>query len=150
MAKPLFESFSLFHLSVFCEAVSLARLVKAEIVCPPFTGFSSIQTWVTQSCPLACFLDYRRVPSGYGEGSWYSTSYKETRALLLFSNPKTSSPVASSSNTLGSRFRAPQTFDNVRFRPSRPMDALLHHGRGRAKAEGPRYLTYEISHRLPA
>ena len=34
MAKPLFESFSLFHLSVFCEAISLARLVKAEIVSP--------------------------------------------------------------------------------------------------------------------
>ena len=34
MAKPLFELFSLFHLSVFCEAVSLARLVKAEIVSP--------------------------------------------------------------------------------------------------------------------
>ena len=34
MAKPLFESFSLLHLSVFCEAVSLARLVKAEIVSP--------------------------------------------------------------------------------------------------------------------
>src|SRR4051812_48717022 len=34
MAKPLFESFSLLHLSTFCEAVSLARLVKAEIVSP--------------------------------------------------------------------------------------------------------------------
>ena len=33
-AKPLFESFLLSHLSVFCEAVSLARLVKAEIVSP--------------------------------------------------------------------------------------------------------------------
>ena len=34
MAKPLFELFSLFHLSAFSEAVSLARLVKAEIVSP--------------------------------------------------------------------------------------------------------------------
>ena len=33
-AKPLFELFSLFHLSVFCKAVSLAHLVKAEIVSP--------------------------------------------------------------------------------------------------------------------
>ena len=34
MARSLFEPFSLFHLSMFCEAVSLARLVKAEIVSP--------------------------------------------------------------------------------------------------------------------
>ena len=34
MAKPLFELFLLFHLSAFSEAVSLARLVKAEIVSP--------------------------------------------------------------------------------------------------------------------
>ena len=34
MAKPLFELFLLFHLSAFREAVSLARLVKAEIVAP--------------------------------------------------------------------------------------------------------------------
>ena len=34
MAKPLFESFSLSHLSAFSEAVSLARLVEAEIVSP--------------------------------------------------------------------------------------------------------------------
>ena len=34
MAKPSFESFSLLHLSVFYEVVSLARLVKAEIVSP--------------------------------------------------------------------------------------------------------------------
>ena len=33
-AKPLFESFLLFHLSAFSEAVSLARLVEAEIVSP--------------------------------------------------------------------------------------------------------------------
>ena len=85
--------------------------------------------------PVSMFPRLKRVPNGYGEGSWYSTSYKETRALLLFSNPKTSSPVASSSNTLGSRFQALQTFDNVRFRPSRPMDALLRHGGGRAKVE---------------
>ena len=31
-AKPLFEPFLLSHLSAFCEAVSLACLVKAEIV----------------------------------------------------------------------------------------------------------------------
>ena len=34
MAKPLFESFFLTYLSVFREAVSLAGLVKAEIVSP--------------------------------------------------------------------------------------------------------------------
>ena len=32
IAKPLFEPFLLSHLSAFSEAVSLARLVKAEIV----------------------------------------------------------------------------------------------------------------------
>ncbi len=32
MAKPLLELFLLFHLSTFSEVVSLARLVKAEIV----------------------------------------------------------------------------------------------------------------------
>ena len=32
--KPLFEPFLLSHLSAFCEAVSLARLVEAEIVSP--------------------------------------------------------------------------------------------------------------------
>src|SRR3954462_14239838 len=83
-AKPLFESFLLSHLSVFCEAVSLARPIEAEIVSPLFTGFSSIRTWVTQSCPLVCLLDQRRVPNGYGEGPWYSTSYKKTKALLLY------------------------------------------------------------------
>ena len=31
------ETFLLFHLSAFSEAVSLARLVKAEIV-PPYSG----------------------------------------------------------------------------------------------------------------
>ena len=36
MAKPLFESFLLSDLSAFSEAVSLARLVKAEIVSPYF------------------------------------------------------------------------------------------------------------------
>ena len=34
--KPLLESFLLYHLSVFSEAVSLARLVEAEIVFPLF------------------------------------------------------------------------------------------------------------------
>ena len=31
--------------------------------------------------------------------------------------------------------RLPLIFDNVRPRPTRPVDALLHHGRGRAKAK---------------
>ena len=161
---------------MFCEAVSLARLVKAEIVSPLFTGFSSIRTWVTQSCPLACLFDERRVPNGYGEGSWYSTSYKETKSLLLFSNLKTISPVATPPpSKAGSKrswgrllvffifimrprpvlfiqssiesaplpeFQHPglqiqvlSIFDNVRFRPSRLMDALLRHGGGRAEVE---------------
>ena len=34
ITKPLLELFLLFHLSVFSEAVSLARLVKAEVVSP--------------------------------------------------------------------------------------------------------------------
>ena len=37
MAKRFMESFLLFHLIVFSEAVSLARLIKAEIV-PPYSG----------------------------------------------------------------------------------------------------------------
>ena len=134
MAKPLFESF-------YCPtSARLARwfpwhVLSKQRSCPLIPGFSSIRAWVTQPYPLVCFLDQRRVPNGHREGPWYSTSYKETRALLLFSNPKTSSPVASSSNTLGSRFQALRAFDNVRFRPSRPMDALLRHGGGRAKVE---------------
>src|SRR3954471_25091399 len=32
--SPLYGLFSLFHRSTFNDAVSLARLVKAEIVCP--------------------------------------------------------------------------------------------------------------------
>ena len=40
---------------MFCEAVSLARLVKVEIMCL-FTGFSSIRTWVTLTAPFTTAL----------------------------------------------------------------------------------------------
>src|SRR3954465_12241774 len=94
---------------MFCDAVSLARPFKEEIVSPLFTGFSSIRTWVTQSCPLVCFLDQRRVPNGYGEGPWYSASYKETKALLLSYNLKRV--------RLSPRVPAPKAPDFRRFGP---------------------------------
>src|SRR3954468_1653631 len=55
---------------------------------PLLTGFSLIRTWVTQPCLSARLaLTLRLVQDGYRDGSWYSASYKETKALfpLLFS-----------------------------------------------------------------
>ena len=64
MAKPLFELFSLFHLSVFCEAVSLARLVKVEIV-SPYSGIL-INTGVGNPIvPLITMLGDKRVLPGW-------------------------------------------------------------------------------------
>ena len=119
---------------MFCEAVSLARLVKAEIVYS-FYGIL-INTDVSNPImPVSTFSRLKASPEWYGEGSWYSTTYKETKVLPPFQS-QTSSPVASSPNTLGFRLQALRTFDNVQFRPSRSRDALLRHGGGRAKVEG--------------
>src|SRR4051812_7137266 len=58
-----------------------------------------------------------------------------------------SSPAASSSNTLGSRFQALRTFDNVRF-PTFKADGCTEEDV--LKLRDAKFLTGDISHRLPA
>ena len=118
--------------------------------CPLIPGFSLIWVWVTQSCLLAPLLYRRRVPNGHGEGSWYSTSLYRDQGSTFFFQSQSNPPLASSSNTQSSRFR--------RFGPSMISGSDL---QGRwmpssiteedvRKLRDARYLTYEISHRLPA
>ena len=145
----LFESF-------YCPtSARLARrfpwhVLSKQRLCPLIPGFSSIRAWVTQPYPLVRFLDQRRVPNGHGEGPWYSTSYKETRALLLSFNLKRVRP--------SPRVPTPKAPDFRRFGPSTMSGSDL---RGRwmpssvteedvLKLREARFLTGEISHRLPA
>ena len=149
MAKPLFESF-------YCPtSARLARWFPWHVLlkqrpCPLIPRFSSIRAWVTQPYPLVCFFNQRRVPNGHGEGPWYSTSYKETKALLLSFNLKRVRP--------SPRVPTPKAPDFRCFGPSTMLGSDL---RGRwmpssvteedvLKLREARFLTSEISHRLPA
>ena len=125
----------------------MARLVEAEIVSPLFTGFSSIRTWVTQSFPLVCLLDQRRVPNGHGDGSWYSTSYKETKALLLCSNPQNEF-----AHRLEFQHPRPQISGASNHRQC-PVPTFKAGGLTEEdvlKLREAKFLTGEIPHRLPA
>ena len=112
------------HLSAFSEAVSLAHLVKAEIV-SPYSGIL-INTGVgNPTIPVGIFFSIKgESQTVTGKALGIQPLIKRPRPYSFFQS-QTILPVALSSNTLGSRFQALRTFDNVRFRPSRPMDALL-------------------------
>ena len=62
----------LFHLSAFSEAVSLVRVVEAEIV-SPYSGILINMGVGNPTVPLVYLFNRKRVPNSYGEGSWYST-----------------------------------------------------------------------------
>ena len=83
MAKPLFKSFLLSHLSVFSEAVSLARLVKAEIV-SPYSGIL-INTGVGNPVVLIGAPPLSKASPERSRGGLlvFKLFYKETKAPLL-------------------------------------------------------------------
>ena len=133
MAKPLFESFLLSHLIAFSEAVSLARLIRAEIV-PPYSGILINTDVGNPTVPVATPPLSKASPE------------RSRRRLLVFSlfiiGPRLVSFLQSSVEPSPcSQFQHPEpqiralrTFNNVRLRPSGSVDALLRHGGGRAKA----------------
>ena len=71
---------SLSHLSASCEAVSLARLVKAEIV-SPYSGILINTGVVTQ--PLLGLPDYRQVQTATERTLDIHPLYKGTRLLFF-------------------------------------------------------------------
>ena len=124
----------LFHLSVFSEAVSLAHLVKAEIVSP----YSGILINTDVGNPTA--------PVATPPPSEASSKRSRGRLLVFFLFIMRPRPVLFLQFSIQSaprpefqhpalQIRVPSIFDNVRPRPTRPVDALLHHGGGRAKAK---------------
>ena len=93
MAKPLFESLLLSHLSVFSETVSLARLVKAEIVSPYFGIL--INTGVgNPTAPLMRWGDKRLLPGWWGR-IVFIRPYKGIRVHLFLPTPSSSSLIHS-------------------------------------------------------
>ena len=82
MAKPLFESFLLSYLSAFSEAVSLARLVKAEIVSP----YSGILINAGMGNSTVLFIQ----PLGTGESLsliWVGEVYASPTGLVKLAYP---------------------------------------------------------------
>ena len=118
---------------MFCEAVCFARLIKAEIVYP-FYGFL-INTDVGN--PNRALY---HAPSIEGESRTVTETalgilplYNRTKARFfssilhrIFSSLQVPTPRA--------QIRVLRTFNYVRLRSSGPVDALLCHGGGRAKA----------------
>ena len=74
---------------------------------------------------------------------------KRPRPVPFSSHSQSNPSPTSSSNTLGSG-QALRTFNHVRMQPPRSVDAFLCHRGGHQEVERARYLTAEISHRLPA
>ena len=122
------------HLSAFSEAVSLARLVKAEIVSP----YSGILINTDVGNPTA--------PVATPPPSEASSKRSRGRLLVFYPFIMRPRPVSFLQSLIKSaprpefqhprfQIRALRTFDNVRLRPTGPVDALLRHGRGRAKVE---------------
>ena len=139
----------LFHLSAFSEAVSLACLVKADIVSP----YSGILINTGAGKPV--------VPIGTSSLSKASPERSRGRLLvfnLFIKRPRLDSfisiqsnpPLASSSNTQSSKFRrsGPSMMSRSdlqgRWMPSSITEEDVR------KLRDSRYVTGEISHRLPA
>src|SRR3954470_17116069 len=78
------------------------HVLSKQRSCAPFNGILINTDVGSPTAPdsTSC-LNLRLVQDGYGEGSWYSASYKETKALFPSCALETSSPLASSSNTPG-------------------------------------------------
>ena len=122
------------HLSAFSEAVSLARLVKEEIVSP----YSGILINMGVGNPV--------VPVGTPPPSKASLERSRGRLLvfnLFIKRPRLHSFLSISIESAPRlefqhpklQIQALRTFDDVRLRPARPVDAFLRYGRRRAKAK---------------
>ena len=104
MAKPLLESFLLSHLSVFSEAVSLARLVKAEIV-SPYSGIL-INTGVGNPVvPVGAPPLSKASPEQSRGGLLVFNLFITRPRPAPFFQSQSNPPLASSSNTQSSRYR---------------------------------------------
>ena len=133
MAKPLFELF------YYPTSARLARrfpwyVLSKQRSCPLIPGFSSIRAWVTQPYHWYVSLIESESQTVTGRAFGIQPLYKETKARLLSFNPiKSASRLEFQHPKL--QIQALRTFDDVRLRPSGPVDAFLRYGRRRAKAE---------------
>ena len=126
--------------SFYCStSAHLARrfpwhVLSKQRSCPLILGSSSIRAWVTQPCHWYDFLIESESQTVTGRALGIEPLYKETKARLLSFNPtKSASRLEFQHPKL--QIQALRTFNDVRLRPPRPVDAFLHYGRRRAKAE---------------
>ena len=131
---------SLYSNRFYCStSARLARrfpwhVLSKQRSCPLIPGFSSIRAWVTQPCHWYDFLMESESQTVTGRALGIQPLYKETKARLLYFNPiKSASRLEFQHPKL--QIQALQTFDDVRLRPSRPVDAFLRYGRRRVKAK---------------
>ena len=119
---------------MFSEVVSLACLVKAEIVSP----YSDILINMGVGNPVVPVgtppLSKASPQRSRGRLLVFSLFIMRPRLVLFLQSSIESAPRPEFQHP-GLQTRALQTFDNVRLRPTRPVDALFRHGRRRAKAE---------------
>ena len=123
------------HLSAFSEAVSLARLVKAEIV-SPYCGILINTSVRNPTLPLARFLGNRQVFKAHEEAFDIHRLYKgaQTRlSPLRLPLPQLFQPRAPAPRFQLNRSKPPS---HVRTQPSRPVGGLLCHRGGYHEASG--------------
>ena len=135
MPRPsLYSNCFTSHLSAFSKAVSLARLVKAEIV-SPYSGIL-INTGVgNPTVPVGTSPLSKASPKRSWGGLLVFNLFIKRPRLDSFLSISIKSASHCEFQHPKLQIRALRTSDDVWFRPSRPVDAFLHYGRRHAKAK---------------
>ena len=109
----------------------LARLVKAEIVSPLFTGFSLMQAWVAQPSPGHNSLGIGKFRDPGGDAQYLGSLYRDPDSSSSFALAPSSTPATPSSNP---RVPISTSPNHVWVQPSRSVGGFFCHGGGYRKA----------------